>query len=121
MPRVRIGSAKRQRHKKTLKKARGMIGTANRRYRVAIEQVMRAERYAQRGRKEKKRDFRGLWITRINAACRMRGLRYGQLIHELTVKGIALNRKILADLAISDPAAFESVLAAAGLQVQATV
>ena len=115
MPRVRIGSAKRQKHKKVLKKTRGHIGTASRRYHVAIEQSMRAERYATFGRKLRKRDFRQLWITRITAACRQRGLRYSQFIHDLQAKGVALNRKILADLAVADPAGFDAVVAAAGL------
>jgi large subunit ribosomal protein L20 len=111
MPRVRIGSAKTQKHKKLLKKVRGYRGAMHRLYRVAIETYMKAGRYSAHGRKVKKRDYRGLWITRINAACRMRGMPYNRFMAALKAKGIELNRKMLSEIAIADPAAFDHIMA----------
>lgn len=113
MPRVRKGAARTQKHKKVLKAARGYIGAGSRRYRAAKEAVLRAGQYATIGRKLKKRDFRRLWITRISAACRMRGLTYSRFINALATCGIKINRKSLADIAVSDPAAFDKIVAIA--------
>jgi large subunit ribosomal protein L20 len=113
MPRVRKGAARSRKHKKVLKSARGYIGAASRRYRVAREAWLRAGQYATIGRKLRKRDFRRLWITRISAACRQRGLTYSRFIHGLLTHGTVVNRKILADLAVSDPGAFDEVVAVA--------
>ncbi len=113
MPRVRKGAARTQKHKKVLKAARGYIGAGSRRYRAAKEAVLRAGQYATIGRKLKKRDFRRLWITRISAACRMRGLTYSRFMNALSSHGITINRKSLADIAVSDPAAFDKIAAVA--------
>lgn len=113
MPRVRKGAARSRKHKKVLKSTRGYIGAASRRYRVAKEARLHAGQHATIGRKLKKRDFRRLWITRISAACRQRGLTYSQFIHALGEKVIAVNRKMLADLAVSDPGAFDNLVATA--------
>jgi large subunit ribosomal protein L20 len=119
MTRVRLGAARKQKHKKVLKAARGYMGAPGRRYRLAKQKTFRSGVYATRDRKARKRDFRALWITRITAACRQRGLRYSQLIHALWEKDIALNRKMLSEVAIADPAAFDAIVAAAGLQATA--
>ena len=116
MPRVRKGAARSRKHKKTLKSTRGYIGAASRRYRVAREAILRAAQYATVGRKLKKRDFRRLWITRISAACRQRGITYSRFMHALVEKHMTVNRKVLADLAVSDPAAFDKVVAVATSQ-----
>ena len=115
MTRVRIGSARRRKHKKILKAARGMYGVVSRRYALAKQKTFRAGVYATRYRKARKRDFRAMWIVRLTAACRQRGLRYSQLIFALAQHNIALNRKMLSEVAIADPAAFDAILAAAGL------
>lgn len=113
MPRVRKGAARTRKHKKILKAARGYVGAASRRYRVAREALLRAGQYAVVGRKLKKRDFRRLWITRISAACRQRGLNYSRFMHGLSENHVSVNRKVLADLAVSDPAAFDDLVATA--------
>jgi len=113
MPRVRKGAARARKHKRILKSTRGQIGAASRRYRVAREAWLRAGQYATIGRKLRKRDFRRLWITRISAACRQRGLTYSRFVNALAGAEITLNRKILADLAVADPAAFDRVVAVA--------
>lgn len=113
MPRVRKGAARTRKHKKVLKSTRGYRGAASRRYRVAREAQLRAGQYAVIGRKLRKRDFRRLWITRISAACRQRGLSYSRFMHALSEKAVAVNRKVLADLAVSDPAAFDHLVAIA--------
>jgi large subunit ribosomal protein L20 len=113
MPRVRKGATRARKHKKTLKAARGMIGAASRRYRVAIEAWLRAGRYATVGRKLRKRDFRRLWIMRISAACRQRGLLYSRFMHGLSEKGVVVNRKMLAEMAVADPGAFVRLVAVA--------
>ncbi len=115
MPRVRKGAARRRKHNRVLKAARGYYGATSRRYRLALQAVFRAGVNATRDRKRRKRDFRRLWITRITAACSQRGIRYSQFIHAMHQANIALNRKMLSDLAVVDPAAFDAILEAAGL------
>ncbi len=116
MPRVRKGAARRRKHKRILKAARGYIGAASRRYRIAREARLRADQHATVGRKLRKRDFRRLWITHISAACRLRGLTYSRFMHALSSQGVAVNRKVLADLAVSDPPAFDRLAAVAVAQ-----
>ncbi|UQD52970.1 50S ribosomal protein L20 [Bacillus methanolicus] len=106
MPRVKGGTVTRRRRKKVLKLAKGYYGSKHTLYRVANQQVMKSLMYAYRDRRQKKRDFRKLWITRINAAARMNGLSYSRLMHGLKLAGIEVNRKMLADLAVSDEKAF---------------
>ena len=106
MPRVKGGTVTRKRRKKVLKLAKGYFGSKHTLYKVANQQVMKSYLYAYRDRRNKKRDFRRLWITRINAAARINGLSYSRLMHGLKVAGIEVNRKMLADLAISDEKAF---------------
>ncbi|MDR4889189.1 MULTISPECIES: 50S ribosomal protein L20 [Bacillaceae] len=106
MPRVKGGTVTRKRRKKVLKLAKGYFGSKHTLYKVANQQVMKSLMYAYRDRRQKKRDFRKLWITRINAAARMNGLSYSRLMHGLKVAGIEVNRKMLADLAVSDEKAF---------------
>ena len=110
MPRTTKGSARRQKHRRVMKKARGFHGAASRRYKLALQSVVRAGVHATRDRKLRKRDFRALWITRLSAACRQRGLRYSQLIYAMGEAGITLNRKMLSEIAISDPAAFDAIV-----------
>src|SRR6185436_13104123 len=107
MPRAKRGFKGRRRHKKILKLAKGFTGGRRRQYRQARETVERGLVYAYRDRKVRKRDFRGLWIIRINAAARINGLSYSQFIHGLIKGGIGVDRKILADLAVRDPAGFQ--------------
>jgi len=106
MPRVKRGTKARRRHKKMLKLAKGNVGGRRRLYRQARETVERGLTYAYRDRKVRKREFRGLWIVRINAAARQNGLSYSQLLHGLKQGGVTVDRKILADLAVRDPAGF---------------
>jgi large subunit ribosomal protein L20 len=98
--------ARRRRRKKVLKQARGYWGRKHSSYRLANEQLMRSGAYAYRDRRARKRDFRRLWITRINAAARREGMSYSEFIHGLDAAGIEVNRKMLADIAIRDPEAF---------------
>ena len=107
--RVRNSVASRRRRKKVLKQARGYFGARSRLFRTAREAVNRAQLYAYRDRRNRKRVFRRLWIARINAAARLNGLSYSQLIHGLSLAEIAVNRKVLADLAVRDPDAFTAV------------
>lgn len=107
--RARQTVSARARHKKILKQAKGMQHNRTRSYRLAKQAVIRALEYAYRDRRNKKRDFRGLWITRINAAARLNGTTYGKLIAGLKTSGIELDRKILAELAVSEPKAFSEV------------
>ena len=109
MPRVKRGTRAVQRRKKVLKLAQGYFGARSRLYRTATEAVNRALQYAYRDRRTKKRDFRRLWIVRINAAARSCGLSYSQLMNGLKKEEVGLDRKMLADLAISDPAAFKAL------------
>ena len=106
MPRVKRGTKTRRRHKKLLKLAKGNVGGRRRGYRQARETVEKGLVYAYRDRKVRKRDFRGLWIVRINAAARLHGLSYSRLIQGLKKAGVDLDRKVLADLAVRDPGAF---------------
>lgn len=106
MPRVKHGVASHARHKKALDQARGYYGGRSKLYRTAREAVDHALSYAYRGRKEKKRDFRSLWIVRINAAARMHGMSYSRLMFGLAKAGVDVNRRMLADLAVHDPVAF---------------
>jgi large subunit ribosomal protein L20 len=106
MPRAKRGTKARARRKKILKAARGMVGARRTVYKVAQQSVFRAMQHAFAGRKQKKRDFRALWITRINAACRSYGIPYNQFMHALKLSNITLNRKSLADMAVNDPSGF---------------
>ena len=110
MPRATIGSARHRKHKKVLKAARGFVGVASRRHALAKQSIWRAGVFATIHRQLRKRDFRSLWIIRITAACRARGFRYSQFIHWLTVANIGLNRKMLSEIAIADPAAFDKIV-----------
>ena len=113
MPRVKGGTVTRRRRKKVIKLAKGYYGSKHTLYKVANQQVMKSLMYAFRDRRQKKRDFRKLWITRINAAARMNGLSYSRLMHGLSVAGIEVNRKMLAELAVSDEKAFTQLADAA--------
>lgn len=110
MTRIKRGNVARKRRKKILKLAKGFRGSHSRLFRSANQQVMKALRNAYRDRRKRKRDFRRLWITRINAAARIHGMSYSQLAGKLKKANIGLNRKILAQLAITDPQAFEKVV-----------
>ena len=110
MPRVRIGAARKQRHKRLLKRAKGFVGGRSKLYKTAHETLLRAGANRFSGRKEKKRDYRALWITRVNAAATQRGLRYSQFIAGLAKANITLNRKSLSEIAIADPAAFDQIV-----------
>ena len=109
MPRVKNAVATRRRKKKVLSKAKGYWGARSRLYRTAQEAVNRAEADAYRDRRVRKRDFRQLWIARINAAARINGLSYSRLVHGLDKAGVEINRKVLADLAVTDPPAFSAI------------
>ena len=113
MARVKSGSVTRKRRKKVLKLAKGYYGSKHRLYKVANQQVMKSHMYAYRDRRQKKRDFRKLWITRINAAARLNGLSYSRLMHGLKLAGIEVNRKMLADLAVTDEKAFAELASVA--------
>ncbi|MCP1125445.1 50S ribosomal protein L20 [Bacillus pseudomycoides] len=113
MPRVKGGTVTRKRRKKIIKLAKGYYGSKHTLYKVANQQVMKSLMYAFRDRRQKKRDFRKLWITRINAAARMNGLSYSRLMNGLKVAGIEVNRKMLADLAVHDEKAFAELATAA--------
>ncbi|MCH6267792.1 MULTISPECIES: 50S ribosomal protein L20 [Neobacillus] len=117
MPRVKGGTVTRKRRKKVLKLAKGYYGSKHTLYKVANQQVMKSLMYAFRDRRQKKRDFRKLWITRINAAARINGLSYSRLMHGLKLAGIEVNRKMLAELAISDANAFAELANAAKAQI----
>lgn len=110
MPRARKGAARTQARRKLLREARGYWGTKHRHKQQAKIAIMRAGRYAYRDRRARRRDFRKLWIVRITAACRMRGTRYSRFINGLQKAGILLNRKMLSELAISDPATFDKLV-----------
>jgi large subunit ribosomal protein L20 len=110
MPRAKGGFKTRRRRKKLLEKAKGYYGAKSRLYRIATEAVDKALQYAYRDRKNKKREFRALWITRINAAVRAFGMSYSQFMARLKKAEITLNRKALADLAYNDPSAFSQLV-----------
>ncbi len=106
MARVKGAMATRKRRKKILKLAKGYFGAKSKLFKTAKEAVMKSGNYAYIGRRQKKRDFRRLWITRISAACKMNGMNYSTFINGLNKAGIAINRKMLADLAVNDAAGF---------------
>jgi large subunit ribosomal protein L20 len=109
MPRVKRGNKRKEYRKKILKRASGYFLTKSKLYQAAEEAVERGLKFAYRGRREKKRQFRSLWIVRIGAAAKLNGMSYSQLIHGLKLAGVELDRKILADLAVKDPGAFKSL------------
>ena len=106
MARVKGAMMSRKRRNKTLKLAKGYWGDKSKHFRIANEAVMKSGVYAYAGRRLKKRDFRSLWITRISAACKLNGMNYSNFMHGLKVAGIAINRKMLAEMAVNDAAAF---------------
>lgn len=110
MARTKKSKIRRQRHKKILKQAKGYRGGRSSHYREAKQSVERGLKHAYRHRREKKRNFRSLWITRINAAAREEGMTYSQLIGNLKKAGVELNRKMLADIAVRDPEAFSEIV-----------
>ena len=116
MPRAKGGSKTRQRRKKVLKQAKGYFGGRRKLYRTAAETVLRAGAFAYKGRKLKKRRARALWIIRVNAACRQLGLSYSTFMNGLKKAGIGLDRKVLAELAVSDPTAFAKLAETARAQ-----
>ena len=113
MPRVKSGVTAHRRHKKILKLAKGYRGARSKQFKKANELVMKALYYARRDRRAKKGDFRRLWIARINAAARLNGMTYSRLINGLTKAGVEVNRKMLADMAISDAGTFSQLVAVA--------
>jgi large subunit ribosomal protein L20 len=125
MPRAKRGNKRLEKRKKILALAKGYRGTKSKLYRSAKESVERGLNFAYTGRKLKKRDFRKLWIVRINAACRLNDIKYSQFIHGLNLAEIGLDRKVLADLAVKQPDAFASVVGQAkdalSKQTQATI
>ena len=109
MARTKRGVTTHARHKKVLDMAKGYVGRANNNFRIALEKVEKGLQYAYRDRRNRKRDFRGLWIQRINAGAREHGLTYSQFINGVKRAGIELDRKVLSDLAIREPAAFAAI------------
>lgn len=110
MARVKRGTTRRSRHKKILKMAKGYFGRKSKLYRFANQQVLKSGNYAYRDRRQRKRDFRRLWITRINAACRQNDMNYSRFMNGLRMAGIELDRKILADIAVNDPQTFTQLV-----------
>lgn len=110
MPRARAGAARHRKKVRILRAAKGYRGGRSKLYRTAKEAVLRAGVYAYRDRRARKRDFRALWIVRLSAACRARDIRYSRFIHGLKNAQVILNRKMLSELAINDPAAFDKVV-----------
>ena len=110
MARVKNGATTKARHKKVLKEAKGYFGSKHRLYKSAKEQVMHSRRYAYNDRKKRKNDFRKLWITRINAACRMHDISYSMFINGLNKAGVEINRKMLSEIAINNPEQFASIV-----------
>lgn len=109
MARVKGGLGAKKRHNRTLKLAKGYRGARSKQYRVAKQSVMRALTSSYAGRKERKRQFRQLWIARINAAARMNGISYSQMMHGLKVAGVEINRKMLAEMAVNDAEGFKAL------------
>jgi large subunit ribosomal protein L20 len=109
MARIKRGVTAKARHKEVLAQAKGYRGRSKNCYRLALRRVEKGLQYAYRDRRNRKRDFRSLWIQRINAAARMEGLTYGQMIHGLKTAGVEIDRKVLADLAVRDQAGFTSL------------
>ena len=110
MARVKRGVTAHARHKKILVRAKGYRGRSNNCFRIALEKVEKALRYAYRDRRVRKRNFRALWIQRINAAARLNGLTYAKFMHGLSRSGVELDRKVLADLAVREPEAFKGLV-----------
>ena len=106
MPRANSSVPRHRRHRKIVKQAKGYYGARSRTFKSAKDAVVKAGLYAYRDRRQKKRQFRRLWITRINAACRLNGTTYSAFINGLKIKGVELDRKILADMAVNDPQSF---------------
>ena len=121
MARVKGGMAAKRKHKRVLKLAKGYRGARSKQYRVAKQSVMRALASSYVGRKERKRQFRRLWIVRINAACRQNGLSYSRFMHGLKLAGIGINRKMLAEMAVSDGADFAALVELAKAAAEAVV
>ena len=119
MPRVTKGAARIRARRKLLRKARGYYGTKHRHKQQARIALLRAGRYAWRDRRNRKRDYRGLWITRVTAACRMRGTRYSLFMNAVQKAGVLLNRKMLAEIAVHDPETFDRLVEMAGVKVAA--
>ncbi len=113
MARVKRGVTARARHKKVLKQAKGYVGRSSNTFRPALERLEKALRYAYRDRRNKKREFRSLWIQRINAGAREEGLTYSQFMNGIKKAGIAIDRKVLADLAVTDPDGFKALVSQA--------
>ena len=120
MARVKRGVTTHARHKKVLALAKGYRGRGGTAYRVAIEKVEKALRYAYRDRRNRKRDFRALWIQRINAGARQHGLTYSQFMHGIKLAGLDLDRKVLSDIAIREPEAFQAIAATAQAALEKT-
>jgi large subunit ribosomal protein L20 len=110
MPRAKTGIVRRRRHKKILKRAKGFWGTRSKNYKNASQTLLNAATYSYRDRRNKKRDFRRLWIQRINAATRLHGMSYSLFINGLKLAGVEVDRKMLADLAVREPVAFEALV-----------
>jgi len=119
MPRVKRGMMTRKRHRRIITKAKGYWGSRHSLFRQAHEAVMHAAQYAYRDRRVRKRDFRKLWIARINAACRAQGVTYSRFINGLSKAGITLDRKVMADMAVNDPAGFTVLVQQAGAALSA--
>jgi large subunit ribosomal protein L20 len=119
MPRVRPGPATRRRHKRTLRAAKGYWGSRSKLFRVAKQFVTKAGVYAYRDRKVRKREFRALWIIRVSAACEARGISYSRFVTGLKKAGVFLNRKMLSEVAIADPVAFDKLVELAKARVTA--
>ena len=119
MARVKRAVNAHKKRRKILKLAKGYVGARSKKYRIANETVIRALRFAYIGRKLKKRDYRKLWIARINAAARINGISYSKLINGLKLSGIEINRKMLSELAINDAAAFSKLVDAAKVKINA--
>jgi len=122
MTRVKTGVTTKARHKKVLKAAKGYFGSKHRLYKTAKEQLMHSGQYAFRDRRQKKREFRSMWIVRINAGCREEGISYSRFIEGLTKAGVEVNRKMLSEIAINNPAEFKAIVKVAkdGLEGKAT-
>ena len=109
MPRAKTGTVRRAKHKKVLKRAKGFRGKRSKSFRIAQQTLLNAADYAYRDRRDKKHDFRRLWITRINAAARTEGMSYSTFMHGLKKAGVDMNRKVLADIALREPEAFRQL------------
>src|ERR1700761_5686744 len=120
MARVKRGVTTHARHKKVLDLAKGYRGRGSKAYRIALEKVEKGLQYAYRDRRNKKRDFRGLWIQRINAGAREHGLTYSQFMHGIKLAGLDLNRKVLSDIAIREPEAFAAIASTAQAALAST-